>query len=442
MTPDDVWHCTISLTNKIRKAVQEQIEYDGPERMDREVERKISSGETPLSDNPGLPGKEEDEFDNSFTELVASERFKEVVEKVKGYTGMQDVSGQNAFMRLQMMLMQAVQEVKSIESQNEGYLEQLAVDLVKQELSIPDDAFQYDVELQSMPGQIDTSKMISEPEELEDEEVQQQFGVDSEDAEDDLENFMAAFEKFDLEKAKRRFINSLIQGASKKGHYMFHLVEEQLNNIDPKLLNLYGVLMSINDLLYWIMPDQMIMSAAESGDGVQGSEEVDETTDPPTIRAKGLFFPVLVHELIKGVYEVLGTQGLPDDPKAAEMVMGQTDTLPYEVWDLRLGPVIWDKFKSSYPDKIYEDDMREIQNYLFSRFSSLSTDEFFEVARMILSGSEDGKKVVSKMVDEIIEELKGYEYEDAISQYSDNDDDEGDDDDLSNLLGDLGISLT
>ena len=36
------------LKKKIRKAVQEQIQYDGPERMDREVERKISSGETPL----------------------------------------------------------------------------------------------------------------------------------------------------------------------------------------------------------------------------------------------------------------------------------------------------------------------------------------------------------------------------------------------------------
>ena len=33
---------------------------------------------------------------------------------------MEDVSGQNAFMQLQMMLMQAVQEVKSIESNNEG----------------------------------------------------------------------------------------------------------------------------------------------------------------------------------------------------------------------------------------------------------------------------------------------------------------------------------
>jgi len=423
----------------IMKKLKEQIEYDGPERMDREVERKISSGETPLSDNPALPGKDEDEFDNSFAELVASERFKEVVEKVKRYTGMEDVSGPNAFMQLQMMLQQAVMKVKAIESNNEGYLEQLAVDLVKQELSIPDDAFQYDVELLSMPGQIDTSKMISEPEELDDEEVQQQFGINADEAEDDLENFMAAFEKFDLEKAKRRFINSLIQGASKKGHYMFHMVEEQLNTIDPRLLNLYGVLMSINDLLYWIVPDQMIMSAAEGGEGVQGSEEIDETTDPPTIKAKGIFFPVLIHELIKGVYEIFGTHGLPADPKSAEMVMSQTDTLPYEVWDLRLGPVIWRKFTESYPEKLYEDDMREIQNYLFARFSALSTDEFFEVARMILSGSDEGKQLVSKMVDEIISDLKEQDYDDAMSQYRDDDDD---DMDLDDLLGDLGISLT
>ena len=424
------------LKKKIRKAVYEAIQYDGPERMDREVERKISSGETPLSDNPAFPGKDEDEFDNSFAELVASERFKKVVEKVKSYTGMEDISSPNALMELQRTLKGAVDKVKSIESDNEKFLEKLAVNLVKKELSIPDDAFKYDVKLTSMPGQIDTSEMIFEPEELDDEEVQEVFGVNSDQAEDDLENFMAAFDNFDMEKAKRRFINSLIQGASKKGHFMYRLVENQLNNINPELSYLYGVLMSINDLLYWIVPDQMIMSAAGSGEGVQGSEEIDDTTDPPTIKARGLFFPILVHELIKGVYEVMGTHGLPDDPRASKMVVGQTDTLPNEVWDLRLGPVIWEKFTESYPDKLFEDDMREIQNYFFTRFSSLSTDEFFETARMILSGSAQGKEVVEKMVNEIILELKQQEYDDAMSQYRDDDDDDDfniDDIDLSDL---------
>ena len=57
-----------------------------------------------------------------------------------------------------------------------------------------------------------------------------------------------------------------------------------------------------------------------------------------------------------------------------------------------------------------------------------------------MSGSDDGKKIVAKMVDEIIEELKSQDYEDAISQYDDDDDD--DDDDLSGLLDGLGISLS
>lgn len=424
---------------EIVKSIKEAIEYDGPERMDREIERKISSGETPLSDNPALPGKEEDEFDNSFAELVASERFKKVVEDVKHYTGMEDISGPNAFMQLQMMLQQAIQTVKSIEKDHKETLEDLAVETIVKELSLPDGAFNYDVELLSMLGGIDTSKMITEPEEVDDEDVIEQFGVSSDQAEDDLENFMAAFDNFSLEQHKRRMANVLIQGAAKKGHYMFHLVEGPLNNIDPQLINLYGVLMSINDLLYWIMPDQITMSAAGSGEGVQGSEEIDDTTDPPTIRVKGLFFPVLLHELIKGVYEVLGSQGLPDDPKAADMVMGQTDTLPYEVWDLRLGPVIWDKFTAAYPDKLFEDDMREIQNYFISRFSQLTADEFISNMKKILSGSEEGKKFVSDMVNEIISELKQQEYDDAMSQYRDDDDD---DMDLDDLLGDLGISLT
>jgi hypothetical protein len=338
-------------------------------------------------------------------------------------------------MQLQMLLMNAVKQVKEIESGNENRLEDLAVELVKKEMSLPDDAFQYDVELVGKPSSIDTSKLAKQSEEPSAEEIQQTFGVNQDEAEEDLENFMAAFDKFDLEKAKRRFINSLIQGASKKGHYMFSLVEEELNQIDPRLLNLYGVLMSINDLLYWILPDEMTSMMSGSGSGVAGTEEVDDTTDPPTIRAKGFFFPVLVHEILKGVYEVLGTQGLPDDPKAAEMVMASQDTLPYEIWDLRLGPVIWEKFTESYPDKIYEDDLREIQNYLFSRFSALSTEQFFELAKEIMSGTANGKKVVAKMVEEIIEELKGQAYEDAISGDFDDDDDFN----LDDFLGTLGI---
>lgn len=427
------------MKKKIKEA---PIDYGNrPERMAQDIEAKIQGRETPLSDNPALDiDIDGDGVVSTFEELLASKRFKDVVDKVKHYTGITDISNQNSLMELQMMLQRAVQQVKSIENDNEEYLENLAIDLVKKEMALPDDAFQFDVELLSGMGQIDTSKMRPSSEEPDEEDIMKMFGDEnSDDMEDDIEAFMDAMDKFDMEKAKRRFINSLIQGASKKGHYMFSLVREELDRLDPQLLNLYGVLMSIADLMYWIVPDQMSQMMAGSGEGVQGSEEVDETTDPPTIKAKGLFFPVLIHELVKGVYEVLGTQGLPDDPKAAEMVMGSQDTLPYEIWDLRLGPVIWEKFVESYPEDLFADDMREIQNYLFSRFSALSTEEFFEVAREILTNSEKGEKIVKRMVDEITEELRQYDLEDALG---DIENDEEDDDEFRDFLGGLGIDLT
>jgi hypothetical protein len=417
------------------------ISYDGPERMSPDIQKSIEDKDTPFSDNPALDiDIDDDGTVSTFEELIASKRFKDVVEKVKRYTGLTNIpQGMNGLQQLMMMMAQAVQTVKSIENENKEYLENLAVDLVKKEMSLPENAFQFDVELTSGMGQVDTSKLPKKSQEPSEEDVLEKFGVSEDDAEDDIDNFMKAFEKFDLEKAKRRFINSLIQGASKKGHYMFNLVEEELNRIDPRLLNLYGVLMSINDLLYWIMPEQMMNMMGETGQGVEGTEEVDDKTDPPTIKVKGLFFPILIHELLKGVYEVLGTQGLPDDPKAAEMVMMSQDTLPYEMWDLRLGPVIWERFLESYPDELFEDDLKEIQNYLFSRFSALSTEEFFQVAREIMGKTSAGKQIVKRMVSEIIEELKKYDYEDAISS---NDEDEEDDDDFRNFLGGLGIDLS
>jgi hypothetical protein len=109
------------------------------------------------------------------------------------------------------------------------------------------------------------------------------------------------------------------------------------------------------------------------------------------------------------------------------------------MWDLRLGPVIWERFLESYPDELFEDDLKEIQNYLFSRFSALSTEEFFQVAREIMGRTSAGKQIVKRMVSEIIEELKKYDYEDAISS---NDEDEDDDDDFRNFLGGLGIDLS
>ena len=411
----------IKLNNLKKKLNEAPIDYEGPERMSPNIERQITGKETPFSKHPAMPIGDKD-----FVELVSSKRFKDSVNSVRRYLGTTaPLQGGNPLMQLMGMAMQSLQQVMRMEFQHKEYLERLAVDLVKKEMGIPEGAMQFDAKLVSGPLQ-SAEGMRSQSEKPKEEDVKKAFKH-----QDDLEEFVDEFERFNLEKAKRRFINSLIQGASKKGHYMFELVRGELDRLNPELANLYGVNQSLMDHLYWVMPD--MESMAGSGSGQIGQTSVDPDTDPPTVKARAATFPLLIHELIKGIYEIFGTHGLPDDPKQAEMVMGSEDTLPAEVWDMRLGPIFWEKFTAAYPIELFDEDKKHIQHYLFMRFSKLEPEEFFKFAKAVLSGNQQGEKAVQRMVDEIVSDLKKQEYERESSKWED-------DDDLDNIdLSDLGL---
>jgi len=169
---------------------------------------------------------------------------------------------------------------------------------------------------------------------------------------------------------------------------------------------------------------------AGGGGGQMGQSEFDPETDPPTVKARAVTFPLLVHELVKGVYEVFGTHGLPDDPRQAEMVLNAEDSLPAEIWDSRLGPIFWEKFVATYPMELFDEDKKHIQHYLFMRFSALSAEEFMRVAKMILKGDPQGQKFIERMVDDITRELKDQHYREAMG---DEDDEDFGDVDLSDL---------
>jgi hypothetical protein len=385
------------------------IDYEGPERMAGDVERKITGKQTPFHNFPAMP-----EMDRDFIELISSKRFKDSVDKVRMAMGdTRTIQGQNALMQLMGTVGQAMQRLIMIQSQNAEELEALAVKLVKDELGIPEGAMQFDAQLVMQPMGA-AEGMKSEPEMPSEEEVEELMG--------DIENF-------NLERAKRRFINSLIQGAAFKGGHMYVMVRDEINDINPQLMNLYAVTQSLMEHAYWIFPDMEGM--AGGGGGQMGQSEFDPETDPPTVKARAVTFPLLVHELVKGVYEVFGTHGLPDDPRQAEMVLSAEDSLPSEIWDSRLGPIFWEKFVATYPMELFEDDMKHIQHYLFMRFSALNAEEFMTLAKKILKGDPEGQRIIQRMVDDIVKELKEQDYKDAMG---DEDEDEGYDDvDLSDL---------
>jgi hypothetical protein len=391
-----------SISTRLNEA---PIDYEGPERMEPGIERKITGKETPYHNFPAIP-----KMDKDFIELISSKRFKDSVEKVNRYMGnTRVIQGNNPLNQLMMTVMQSMQQIIGIQMRNKEELEQLAIKLVKKEMGIPEGAMQFKAELVMQP--MGAAKgMQSEPELPSEEEI---------------EEFMGDMENFNLERSKRRFINSLIQGAAFKGGHMYVLVSKELNNMDPSLLNLYGVSQALMEHAYWIFPDMEGM--AGGGGGQMGQSEVDEETDPPTVRAKAVTFPLLVHELVKGVYEIFGTHGLPDDPKQQEMILNAEDTLPSEIWDSRLGPIFWEKFMATYPMELFDEDKKHIQHYLFMRFSALDAKEFFRIAQLILNDDPKGKQFIQRLVDGIVNDLKRQAYKEALP------DEDDDDIDLSEL---------
>jgi hypothetical protein len=116
------------------------IDYEGPERMAGDVERKITGKQTPYHNFPAIPN-----MDRDFIELISSKRFKDSVEKVRMAMGdTRVIQGGNALMQLMMTVGQAMQRLVMIQSQNKEELEALAVKLVKDELGIPEGAMQFD----------------------------------------------------------------------------------------------------------------------------------------------------------------------------------------------------------------------------------------------------------------------------------------------------------
>ena len=391
-----------SISTRLNEA---PIDYEGPERMEPGIERKITGKETPYHDFPAIP-----KMDRDFIELISSKRFKDSVDKVRQYVGdTQVIQGNNPLNKLMSTVMQSMQQIIGIQMRNKEDLEQLAIKLVKKEMGIPEGAMQFKAELVMQPMGA-AEGMQTEPELPSEEEINE---------------FMGDMENFDLERSKRRFINSLIQGAAFKGGHMYVLVSKELNKIDPSLLKLYGVSQALMEHAYWIFPNMEGM--AGGGGGQMGQSEVDEETDPPTVSAKAVTFPLLVHELVKGVYEIFGSHGLPDDPKQQEMILNAEDTLPSEIWDSRLGPIFWEKFMATYPMELFDEDKKHIQHYLFMRFSALDAKEFFRIAQLILNDDPKGKQFIQRLVDGIVNDLKRQAYKEALP------DEDDDDIDLSEL---------
>lgn len=405
--------------------------FDSPDRPHPDVERDLATKQHSFK-KVNFP-KNVQEPHSNFEELLASKRYRQIVDNVRRYTGLPALSP-NEISSILGTMMEVQQRVSSIEARHKRELENLAIELVMKELGVQEGDIVYEasIELPSSEGFKE-----SEPGEMEPEEVE----LDKE--------VLSDLEGLTLERAKRRLINAMMAGASSKGHYMYNYATEKLVEItgERNIAGMYGAIMSSADAMLWQMGNAGLgLSGGGGAPMAGGKERVFPNENPPRVVATAINFPILVHELMKGTYEIIGAlHGQPRDKEMAARVMELEDTLQKEIWDLRLGPAIWDIIKESFPEEVITDeDKVGMQLILFQKIVAKPAKEFLVFLKEVLSGSDDGKRLMSLLYQMINGEINDYDYRMSMKQFDDelnNVSDGIDDDDLRDFLGDLGIGL-
>jgi hypothetical protein len=381
--------------------------------------------------------KNNEEPHTNFEEFLASKSYRTIVDNVQRYTGGPVGQGEDRRGRqLFDSMMNAAQQVSRIESSHRVELSRLAVQLVMKEFGIQEGDIEYEAVI-SMPDNSDfsTTPPNEGPETEEEVEIEKELFND--------------LESFNLERAKRRLINAMMAGSSERGHYMFHLVDQELAEItgSDDLINLYGILMSVANAQLWQRGNAFMLPNTGAGGGqasAGGKERVDLNSNPPKVYATAINFPILVHELIKGTKEVVaGLHGLPKDRDMAQRVIDAEDKVDKELWDLRLGPAIWDIVRESLPEEVLTDEnKKELQLIFFQHIVSKPPKEFLVFMKELLSGSSTGKRLMGELSQGINQMLNDYDYEEAMNQFdedlnttAENEDEDG----LDDFLNSLGI---
>ena len=424
------------------RKLKEQIDYGNtPERMDPNLERKLASPENLYGKNPAMKKGVQD------VQRLVSKRFQKVADKLREVTGIQDLSSRQVQGMVYQEMMRKLPNIMRIESENRDELIELAKEASLDEAEVPSDWYQIEATL-GMP-ETDNFRMAPEDdEEEEDEDEKEELEFPSFDIED-----LTDEEILELEKHKRNIVNALIQGAAKKGHYLFQKpeIKSRLDAIDPSLYGDYLGIMAINDFMYFSM-EQMIEMMSQTGQGVAGKVELGDADDedggeegeekPDTkIMATGLIFPILCHEIIKGLEEAKGRHGLPSEPGMRQKVLGQTDILSNEPMQLRIGPEIVEKIRFALPEDIFDPEYKGLINWFHILLYQIPAQEFLELIGNAIS--EDSSKLgkAKSRFEEIVKEAKKMKEEfENYKEEEEIDSEEDDEDGLDDFLSGLGIT--
>jgi hypothetical protein len=236
--------------------------------------------------------------------------------------------------------------------------------------------------------------------------------VKQNDSEDEDETPVDEIPSTDTEamEKKRRIINGITQGASVRGSFGFLLFREHLDDLSPELVEKYNEIMK---LVFGIYDDEnaiaMMLAALGQKQNISGgsSEMVyDETEDRFVIKARAICFPMLFHEIVKGLYEIIGTEGFGSDKEQNQAIVGKIDKVSNEPRDFQYGKFIYDALSNLYNQSNISD--ARVRELFFAEVYKLEDNEFLPFIENMINTTltPAQKKWASDTMKEIESDLK------------------------------------
>jgi len=300
-------------------------------------------------------------------------------------------------------------------------LEEIAIDIVKEIWGITDE-IKFVAELNPDP-----KFELQKPEEGEEDEEGEEEEVPKEEEE------LTPEEKKEVD--KRITMNIMTHGAAlHQMSTMHHMAADIIGAIDPQLLRTYDRIAKGSQYSAWFMDLEMILAQAgiqggevkikwpeekeqegqeeEQEEGREPEEEKEwepeeeeeewEPEGPVTVYATAVVFPILLHELTKGVMEVLTAHGIPADPVLWHKVKKHADRPEHEFFHYLVGPEIWRRFIKVVG--------REQLPGVISALSRQEPDEVHKIIGAVVDDPERAQELLSTLIpseeEEELEELE------------------------------------
>jgi hypothetical protein len=167
---------------------------------------------------------------------------------------------------------------------------------------------------------------------------------------------------------------------------------------------------------------QEILDALEQEEepSVEDLEELFSDEATPEILAIGNDFSMLLHEAIKGIWQLIISAAIPEDITVSDVVIENTDTLADEIEDLKYGPFIA-KDLNTFVNMRYSNQVDSIDNFKERLFGKMITESnpmtFLKMIRAILMEdySPKGMTRIDQLAQEVEDELM--EYEEQMREY-------------------------